>query len=858
MLVPNWANWDHFRELDKKVRVIINTAYGAFESARDAVNLGAFAYLEKVSDPGDLVRQVQRAHRSHFERYADDLEAAVAERTAELLESEKRLRHLFENAPVSLWHEDFSGVKQRIDSLRQEGVRDFREYFENNSDVVAECAERIAILDVNLATRELHQAENQSELTESLTRAFCAESYEVLREELIALAEGKVAFESDAELLTLGGEKRDVMLRLFVDPNSQNWSSVYVAITDITERKRAENALRHSEALSSKAQAILHTGSFEWDVTRDRLVWSDELLRIYGLKRDEIEGSIEDVLPLIDPRDRDLIQTGIERSLKAGRIEGTEFRIIRPDGTARTLFAVAEFVDWEDKEYAVIVGFVQDITERKNAENALRESEEWLREAQKIAHLGSYDRHLLQGRVRWSDEMFEIYGFNKGTVPDIEDVRRCIVPEDRSILDNALASMGRRDTPKNIEYRIKKPDGELRHVLARGQTIFDESGEMVRIVGTVQDITEQKKSEQRYRTVADHTYAWEVWENPDKTFNYVSPACKEISGYSAEQFLANPKFFDEIILNEDKGVWHEHSHESTPQIQFRREIQFRIKRKDGTTVWIDHSCQTVTDEHGTFLGYRSSNRDITERRNAEEELRQRDAELAHVTRVGTMGEMATVLAHEVNQPLGAIANYAGTCVHLLASDQASSDVLRNALSQIDQQARRAGEVINRLKRFVASTAPNISVVDLNELIREVCGLMRSQIQTHRSSLRLNVDDSMPIVQVDTVQIQQVLVNLLQNALEAMVEIEPADSCIIITSATTADGAQVSVCDRGQGMSPHVVDKLFEPYFSTKPRGLGMGLRISQRIIQAHGGSLSASTNPDGGATFQFTLPIKTD
>ena len=126
--------------------------------------------------------------------------------------------------------------------------------------------------------------------------------------------------------------------------------------------------------------------------------------------------------------------------------------------------------------------------------------------------------------------------------------------------------------------------------------------------------------------------------------------------------------------------------------------------------------------------------------------------MAHVMRVGTMGEMATVLAHEVNQPLGAIANYAGTCVHLLASDQANQDVLRNALSQIDQQARRAGEIINRLKRFVASTAPNCANVDLNELIREVCGLMRSQIQTHRTSLRLKVNDSVPMVQVEAVQI----------------------------------------------------------------------------------------------------------
>jgi C4-dicarboxylate-specific signal transduction histidine kinase len=284
------------------------------------------------------------------------------------------------------------------------------------------------------------------------------------------------------------------------------------------------------------------------------------------------------------------------------------------------------------------------------------------------------------------------------------------------------------------------------------------------------------------------------------------------------------------------------------------DITERKRVEDG----LRHSEALLPMSMEHFLGYRASNRDITERKNVEEELRQRDSELAHVTRVGTMGEMATVLAHEVNQPLGAIANYAGTCVHLLDSDQFNSDMLRKALTQIDQQARRAGEIINRLKRFVASTAPNCSDVDLNELIHDVCGLMRSQIPTHRASLRLVVDPTVPTVEVDVVQIQQVLVNLMQNALEAMEENEPDNSCITITSTVTAEGAQVAVCDRGHGLSPQVKDRLFEPYFSTKAKGLGMGLRISQRIIQKHGGSLSVAANPDGGTIFQFTLPAKPD
>ncbi len=214
-----------FVDLGSHVRVIINTAFGAFESARDAVNYGAFAYVEKAASPDVLVTQVHRAYRSHFESYADDLETAVAERTLELSESEKRLRLVFENAPISLFHEDFSELKRHLDTLREQGIHDFREYFQSNADSVRKCAKLIKIRDANLAAMQLHQANTKQELVQSLGRIFCDESLPVFREELIALANGKRSFESDAIVCTLDGEKRHTILRMFVDPNSENWSS---------------------------------------------------------------------------------------------------------------------------------------------------------------------------------------------------------------------------------------------------------------------------------------------------------------------------------------------------------------------------------------------------------------------------------------------------------------------------------------------------------------------------------------------------------------------------------------------------------------------------------------------------------
>ncbi len=252
-------------ELLKQIRgsgngicVIINTAYGEFESARDAVNDGAFAYLEKAGDPSELVREVHRASQSRFGRYAYGLESAVAARTIELSESEANLRLLFENSPVCLWHEDFSAVKERMNFLRREGVADFREHFENNPQAVVECADLVKVLDVNVVAVKLHGARNKHELITSLAQTFTDESYYTFRDQLIALADGRTSFISDSVVQTLrGGNRKDVMLRLFVDPNSPNWSNVYVTQVDITERKRAENAnSAKSEFLANMSHEI--------------------------------------------------------------------------------------------------------------------------------------------------------------------------------------------------------------------------------------------------------------------------------------------------------------------------------------------------------------------------------------------------------------------------------------------------------------------------------------------------------------------------------------------------------------------------------------------------------------------------
>jgi C4-dicarboxylate-specific signal transduction histidine kinase len=247
-------------------------------------------------------------------------------------------------------------------------------------------------------------------------------------------------------------------------------------------------------------------------------------------------------------------------------------------------------------------------------------------------------------------------------------------------------------------------------------------------------------------------------------------------------------------------------------------------------------------------------RDITARRRAEREARQRQAELAHVARVSTMGEMAAMLAHELNQPLMAIVGYASGCVLRVESDTLDSTELQSVLRRISQQAVRAGEIIRRLRDFVRKERPQRSAVNVNDLVREVVGLADVEARAHGVVLRLELDAGIPLVIVDAIQIEQVILNLVRNGIEAMMETTGTRMLTVCTSCLTGTCVDVAIIDHGKGL-PTDLDDPFEPFVSTKEKGLGLGLSISRSIVEAHGGLLSAWSDSEPSTTFNFTVPV---
>jgi PAS domain S-box-containing protein len=285
-------------------------------------------------------------------------------------------------------------------------------------------------------------------------------------------------------------------------------------------------------------------------------------------------------------------------------------------------------------------------------------------------------------------------------------------------------------------------------------------------------------------------------------------------------------------------------------------LEARIGRKDGSEFDAAVSCTPLVDEGGEPAGMVVNIEDVTDRVRAAEALRKAQAELTHVTRLSTLGELAASIAHETNQPLAAIVADAEALLIFLGNPDANVEQIREVLCQMVTESHRAAAVIRRIRQLATKTDPEKVPLHINEVICDAAVLVRGELQKHRASLALALSPALPSTLGDRVQLQQVIINLLMNGVEAMTAVNAAQRALVVRSELgEADRVLVAVQDAGVGLDPRYTNQLYDPFFTTKPSGMGMGLSISRSIIEGHGGRIWATANPIHGATFQFTLPV---
>ena len=360
-----------------------------------------------------------------------------------------------------------------------------------------------------------------------------------------------------------------------------------------------------------------------------------------------------------------------------------------------------------------------------------------------------------------------------------------------------------------------------------------------------------RESEERWRAVFDNSAAGIALANPSGRFLAGNLAYQKMLGYS-EKELRELSFLD--ITHEDYRD--ANSELTTELLEGKRqyfEMEKRYRRKDGNLIWVRVHVSLVSGKQITPRFLLTIVDNITELKRAEEGLRDAQMTLAHVTRVATLGEMTASIAHEINQPLGALVNNAGACLGWL--DAENLEEARNSVELMLDDAQRASEIITRIRSLVKKAPPQKDWLDINQTIREVIGLARNEMQRNGVALETQLSDDVPLVFADRIQLQQVMLNLMMNAIEAMTQVTTPRELLISSGADDSKGVVVVVRDSGPGLDSKSLERLFEPFYTTKPQGMGMGLAICRSLIEAHGGRLWATTNAPHGAVFQFTLPI---
>jgi PAS domain S-box-containing protein len=641
---------------------------------------------------------------------------------------------------------------------------------------------------------------------------------------------------------------------------------MFGTVQDITDRKRAEEALevlsrdlQESKAKLEEAQRITHVGYWEWDPLTDRVNWSDETYRIYGLRPQERPMDLATVAQKIHPEDW---KRAMEQALGGASIN-VECRLFRPTGEVRIVQFQGDVKRDTSGQPTLRFGTVQDITDRKRAEEQLRRSQFYLSEGQRLAQMGSWAFNPAGFFDYWSEDLFRIYGLDpQRGAPTLEQYLATVHPADRDFMADTIKRMHAEHSGCDVKKRIVCPDGKLRYIRCVGIPVV-EGDALKGFLGTAIDITEQElltqELERRQAHLAEaqkltHTGSW-VWSLPDRKTVHLSEEWYRIYGFDPAEGTPSWQDYFERVHPEDrlkrKGIIERAIVEKT-----NYDLEVRILLPNGMVKWIRTVGHPVLSDAGDLEQFVGSSTDITERKSAEQErekLRQLEAALAHTNRVSTLGEMAASLAHEIKQPIAAAITSANSCIEWLTHDPPNLDRARAAAARIDKYGNRAAEIIDRIRSFYRKSPPQRELVDVNGIIQEMLILLQGEATRYSVAMGTDLAAELPEITADRVQLQQVFMNLMLNAIEAM---RDSGGELRVKSELQDSQLQFSVRDTGVGLPTDKMDQIFSAFFTTKPQGSGMGLAISRSIVESHGGQLWASANSGGGATFHFTLPIQ--
>ncbi len=634
--------------------------------------------------------------------------------------------------------------------------------------------------------------------------------------------------------------------------------------TDVTDRKVGEEALRASELRLASAIEVAGLGFYEErGPMGDRVTFLDKRAQaLLGIDADRPEAVTAAWLSHVDPLDQpSLVQ--VSRTFENGGPEhaATEYRYVHPQrGRIWIRHAVRALARDAEGRSIHAVGVLQDITERHMAEEALRESESLNRVTFEQAAVGI--AHVaIDGRwLRVNDKLCSILGYSREELLRLtfqEVTHPDDVPADLEYRRRLIAG---HSNLRSIEKRYIRKDGRIVFVNLTVSLVRSPSGEPQHFISVIEDITERKRAEEafereRVQTVSVINSTDDViWAVEPKRFGLMTWNSAVVD-YFARTYGIEVRAGmtpEELLPAGEAARWRAFFSAAVAEGSLKTEMV--IPGENKVVLFSMFALQRA----GEVFGVSVFGKDITARKREEENARRHMQDLAHLSRVATIGELTSSLAHELHQPLSAILLNAETAKILLAADHPELDELRTIVSEIHEDDRRAGEVIHRLRALLKRRSLQPQPVDLAVMVDEIVSIVRSVASEHDIVLDIAVPPGAFQVMADRVHVQQVLLNLITNAIDAMSGSPPGRERRLSIRAEAVAPAlvELEVRDSGPGIPQETLGRIFDPFFTTKSDGMGMGLSISKSIVEAHGGSLrAASPNEAGGATFTFTLRL---
>jgi PAS domain S-box-containing protein len=631
----------------------------------------------------------------------------------------------------------------------------------------------------------------------------------------------------------------------------------------VIERAQSDASLRQSEA----RKAAMLDAALDGIVTIDHegriTEFNPAAERTFGYREDELLGRpmAEAIVP---PSLRDRHRQGLALYLAGGdaRVLGRrlEMTAMRADGSEFPVELAITRIPLDGPPS--FTAYLRDISARRQVEEELLRSEAFLAEGQRLSLTGSFFWRPETDEITVSKEFRRIHGLAPDGAVTLEQIRERFHPDDIAVLSDKIAEARRGGADLDYEARLRMPDGSTKHLHTVSQRIQGPDGRL-EIIGAVQDITERKRAEadlrrsnaflaEAQRISSTGSFSWRVasgeiaWsEQVYRMFEYDAGAPMTLERLGARVHPEDRPLLEEMVEGARRGV-----------SDF--DYEHRLLLPDGSIKHLHLMAHGSPDQAGQ-MEYIGAVHEITERRVSEAALSKVRSELAHMARVTSLGALTASIAHEVNQPLSGIITNASTSLRMLAADPPNITGAQETARRTVRDGNRAADIIKRLRTLFAKREAPSEPMDLNEAAREVIALSWSDLQRSRVIVRSDLAEGLPPVTGDRVQLQQVILNLLLNAADAMKDIEDRPRQVTISTEREAgDHVRLTVQDAGVGLDPEATARLFDAFYTTKSEGMGIGLSVSRTIVENHGGRLWAEPNDGPGATFAFSIPCRSE